>query len=271
MSPTIPVPTALGRVIDLKYPSNRWAVLGSLGAAAASKVAGRSWAGSARVGLAGFAAWALARELDPDAPRTANVALPIAALATFQAGEGAGELDELAALLPAFATLAGLRLATASTGDAPRWYDHLAVTGASALTGQAGYHAVAVVPALAVVASLLARDDRQPPAWLAPLVLVAGLLPQQWPEQVDLRDRGQELPGGLAGLALVLSPLLTPREQVDSEMDNGEGKVSPDRLQAARLLSVIGVGLGVVSDQTRAGIPLAAATAVIASRRVLRG
>lgn len=270
MSPTIPVPTALGRVIDLKYPSNRWAVLGSLGAAAASKVAGRSWAGSARVGLSGFAAWSLARELDPDASRTANVALPIAALATFQAGEGAGELDELAALLPAFATLAGLRLATASTGDAPRWYDHLAVTGVSALTGQSGNHAMALLPALSALASMLARDGREPPAWLAPLAAAAGLMPRG-PEEPDLTNHRQGVSGGLAGLALALSPLLTPREQVDSEMDNGEGKISPQRLQAARLLGVLGVGLGLTGDHARAGIPLAAATAVIASRRVLWG
>ncbi|WP_135229309.1 hypothetical protein [Deinococcus fonticola] len=270
MSPSIPVPTALGRVIDLKYPSNRWAVLGSLGAAAAARAAGCSWAGSLRVGLAGFAAWALARELDPDAPRSANLALPLAALATWQAGEESDDVAELAALLPAFTSLAGLRFATESTGDAPRWYDSLALTGATAATGQAGDHASALLPALAVAASLLARDGLEPPAWLAPLLAAAALVPQVWPDALHLPERRDNASAALAGAALLLSPFLLPREGVDSETDNGQRRLSPERLQAARLVVLTGVGLGVAGGQAPAAIPLAAASLMIGLRRALR-
>lgn len=269
MSAALPVPTAIGRVIDLKYPSNRWAVLGSVGAVAAAKLSGHSWAASARVGLAGFTAWALARELDPDVPGTANVALALSALTTLTSADELGDLENLAALLPAAATLVGLRFTTGSTGDAPRWYDDLALVGAAAATGQTGNHAAATLPAVAALASTLTRDGQEPPLWVAPLAALAGLLPQVWPEQLDWPERGDRLSAGLNALALALSPVVGSREQVNSEMDNGSGPVSDDRLQHARLVSLLGVAMGLTAGQARAGVPLAAATSLVALRRLL--
>jgi hypothetical protein len=65
--------TALGRTIDLAYPSNRVALGLLLLGFAGLGLLGGSWLGAVAGGLWVFATWALGRELDPDRPRTANL------------------------------------------------------------------------------------------------------------------------------------------------------------------------------------------------------
>ncbi|GAA5501658.1 hypothetical protein Dxin01_01395 [Deinococcus xinjiangensis] len=69
-----PPKSALPRAIDLRYPSNRFAA----GGLVVGVLLSRGWGRALGNGLAGFSAWAMARELDPDYPDTANAALPLA-------------------------------------------------------------------------------------------------------------------------------------------------------------------------------------------------
>lgn len=83
--------TRLARGIDLGVPSNRVVVAGSLaaGAAAAGLAlvrgtgAGSAPAAAIQAGLSIFLAWAIARELDPDSPRSALLAMPAAGAILF--------------------------------------------------------------------------------------------------------------------------------------------------------------------------------------------
>ncbi len=66
--------TGMDRSIDLRYPSNRFALLVAVVAGVVAAVLGGGWLTIvSSLGWA-FATWALGRELDPDAPLTAGIA-----------------------------------------------------------------------------------------------------------------------------------------------------------------------------------------------------
>jgi len=166
-----PVPTALARTLDPAVPSNALA----LGATAAGALAGLVW-GAGRggplravrtsVGWGGgaFAAWAIARELDPDHPSTAALAIPLTA-----AGLALGTPSPPVTLT----TLLAARTAAGTVGVALRRTDVavLALLGGGALAslsrrGRVGRPldapsaGVALTAALATATTLPARAVR---------------------------------------------------------------------------------------------------------------
>jgi hypothetical protein len=66
--------TGLRRTVDLVFPSNRFAVIVSFATTLVLTVISRDGPISLLSGATTFFAWALGRELDPDRPRTANLA-----------------------------------------------------------------------------------------------------------------------------------------------------------------------------------------------------
>ncbi|HSJ27824.1 MAG TPA: hypothetical protein VLB67_06395 [Acidimicrobiia bacterium] len=115
--------THIGRTIDPRLASNRVALLLPMGAGLLLFGLGdlrRAMAG----GLATFAAWAIARELDPDRPRSATLAATLAVCAALAVGTPAPA--------PLFIALVTLRILVRTTGLPPKATD-LAVVSAAAV------------------------------------------------------------------------------------------------------------------------------------------
>ena len=124
--------SGLPRTLDLSYPSNRYAVGGALVSMLAARALGGTWREAGSVGIGAFAAWATARELDPDHPETATVALPLAAAAGWLGGPG----NPVAGL----SALSGLRVLGGTVGPNDAALDSLALTAATALCAWHGAH-----------------------------------------------------------------------------------------------------------------------------------
>ncbi|MFD1730278.1 hypothetical protein ACFSC4_02835 [Deinococcus malanensis] len=129
-----------GPPLDLRYPSNRYAAGGALAAAVTARLLGGSWADALGVGGAAFLAWATARELDPDHPETATVALPVAAAAAWMGGPGNP--------VPGLAALSAVRVMAGTVGRDPTTVDLAALAGQAGLAAATGEKAAALLPAV---------------------------------------------------------------------------------------------------------------------------
>lgn len=250
---TAPAPQpALARPLDFSFPSNRIAVAGAVGATLLGRVVRGNWGQALGVGGAAFSAWAIARELDPDSPQTANTALPVAAAAALLGGPG----NPLAAL----AALSGLRMIAGTTGQAATPADHLGLLVQSALASATGNRSAAL---LSAAAPLLTPEAR---SW-QPMLGV--LMPRLW------RDHASGLstaPAALLGLgAVALTPAFTAYEPVGSPCDRAPRTVRAGEVQRARQAAVISLALGLVGGGVRGLGPLAAAVLTVGLRRVRAG
>ena len=125
--------SGLGRPVVWSFPSNRFAVLGS--AAGSVLIAGVRLLSDRPVTVGNlfatfgalFLAWAVARELDPDEPSSATVALAIAALAVLQFG--------FASLRIVLGVLLGVRLMVGTVGTRVRAGDVVVLVGLAAYLG----------------------------------------------------------------------------------------------------------------------------------------
>lgn len=247
--------SALPRAIDLRYPSNQFAVGGFVAGVLLSRTLGRSWTASLGDGLAGFAAWATARELDPDHPETATLALPLA----WAAAVAGGTPNPLGS----FAALTGLRVLTGTVGVAPTTTDTLTLAAMSTVTALSGERVAAALPGAALGLSA-ARHDQFSPAPASASVLAAALLP-------SLRAHPKpSLSDNLLSLAALATfgPLTQP-ENIRSECDQTPTEVVAGRVQAARQLALGGLGAGLLLRQTRSLTPLAAAVISVGWRRAV--
>jgi hypothetical protein len=240
---------ALARPLDFSVPSNRFAVAGAVGAVLLGRMVRGNWWSGLGVGSAAFSAWAIARELDPDSPETANTALPVAAAAALLGGPG----NPLAAA----AALSGLRMIAGTTGQAATPADHLGLLTQSALAAATGHRSAAL---LAAAAPLLTPHAH---SWQPALSL---LMPRLW------RDRGTGLttaPAALLGLgAVALTPPLTAPEPVSSRCDRAPRAVRAEEVQRARQAAVVSLALGLGGGSVRGLVPLAAAVLTVGLRRL---
>lgn len=146
--------TALGRPIDPRVASNRYAVIAAaLAAVAAGAVAaiggGDPLGWAVRGGLAAFLAWAVGRELDPDRPRAAALAAPLG-LAALAAGKPS--------LFAVAAVLLAVRIGVRTTGLWPSRVDLVAMAALAALAGWQLHGVWAGIG----LAGMLALDTRLP-------------------------------------------------------------------------------------------------------------
>lgn len=243
---------ALARPLNFSLASNRFAVAGAVGAALLGRVVRGDWWQALGVGGAAFNAWAIARELDPDSPQTANAALPVAAAAALLGGPG----NPLAAL----AALSGLRMIAGTTGQPATPLDHQGLLAQSALAAATGNRSAAL---LGSAASLLTPEAR---SWRPMLGL---LTPRLW------RDRAAGLataPAALLGLgAVALTPAFTAPEPVGSPCDRASRTVRAGEVRRARQAAVISLALGLGGGSVRGLGPLAAAVLTVGWRRVQAG
>ncbi|WP_029478409.1 hypothetical protein [Deinococcus frigens] len=243
---------ALARPLDFSVPSNRIAAAGALAALLLGRAARGNWWAALGVGGAAFSAWAIARELDPDSPQTANAALPVAAAAALLGGPGNP--------LAAFAALSGLRMIAGTTGQAATPADQMGLLIQSALAAATGNRSAAL---LSAAAPLLTPESH---SWQpAPGVL----MPRLW------RDRAEGLttvPAALLGLgAVALTPTFTAPEPVASPCDRAPRTVRAREVQRARQAAVISLALGLGGGGVRGLVPLAAAVLTVGLRRVRAG
>ncbi|UBV43587.1 hypothetical protein LAJ19_05060 [Deinococcus taeanensis] len=239
---------ALARPLDLTYPSNRAAALGTLATVAVARARGRPWPDALGTGAAAFLAWATARELDPDHPVTANAALAVAAAATLP-----DRPVGLRPLLGAVAVLSGLRLTAGTTGQSTTRTDLVALLTQALLAAGTG---APVAAAVAGAAPLLTPQDR------SAVPLMGALLPA-----FTHAHAGSWRGALLSAAALPLAGTLTAPEAVGSACDRAPRTVRAAEVQRTRQVAVLALAAGLVARQSRGLLPLAAACLTVAARR----
>lgn len=248
--------SALPRAIDLSYPSNRYAAGGFVVATALAKVLGHRSAQALGVGLAGFAAWATARELDPDHPESAATALPL--------GAGAALLGGIPNPLASFSALSGLRVLAATVGYTPTQTDTLALAAQSVLTGLMGERVAAALPGKALGLSALEQDQFSTDLSSA-FMAASALLPNL--HRVSRHSVVSDL---LTLAALGTFSVLDRPESIQSRCDQTPARMSDQRVQRARQLALGGLAASLLLRQTRSLMPLASAVLSVGLRRASR-
>ncbi|WP_407568696.1 hypothetical protein [Deinococcus altitudinis] len=271
-SKAVPV-SALPRPIDLTYPSNRAALLGTVVFGAATLLLGRSWRQALGVSGTALLGWATARELDPDFPLSATLALGLAGAAGLGQTER-GNPHTAPAVLPGFAALSAVRILSATVGHPVSPQDAAALSVQAGVAALSGARTSALLPASALALSGTQDTLRPEAAWSAPAALGAGLLPalkrQTGNKHQAAQERPRQMYGDLLSLAsLSLTRQITAPERPDSRCDQVPIRVSASRLQASRALSLGALALGLLRRESSSLLPLAAACLGTGLRRSL--
>ena len=226
--------TALGRPIDLAYPSNRLALAGG---AAVGLVTGAAMLANGEfalarpfwTGVAAFLAWAITRELAPDHPWAAAAA--IAACGVIAAwGQPAVGL--------AVVSLLAVRVWAGTVGHHPSVIDLVA---GLAIAAYVGGRPILWIPALAFGAGIVvaARHRVEASAAVATGVAIAVVFAMMSDATVEVDVSAAEITA-IAALAAATA-LAVPIRSVASATDRRSLPISPGRVSAAWL-----VGLAVV-------------------------
>ncbi len=231
--------SSIGRPVDLRVRTNQVIAIETLAVMAVAAIVrvanGASTLDGAKHGIvagaAVFLAWAISRELDPDAPWGAFLA-PVFAFAHVLASDSASALYGFSALL-------ALRFVNRSTGPAATMLDSaIAVVVALILVNQGLWAAgLAMAVALGLDALLSPRNQKQ---WIAVVVAMGGTL---WIAGVPslAGDKGLSIELWiLLGLAAALMvPLILASRHVDSVGDRTGQPLGARRVQSARALAVV--------------------------------
>ena len=300
-APALPV-SALPRPLDFSFPSNRTAVYGAALFGALALLLGRSWRQALGVGGSSLLAWATGRELDPDSPASAAVALGLAGVTglvqtgqkqthgnqiaqdragqsqTAQNASGRNRGAAAPAILPGLAALSALRTLTGTVGYAATRPDTLALSAQAGAAALAGYPVAATLPAAALALSAAEQDNLRPHTeWGAALALGAGLLPQVTGRRTSEAGSDQrQAPGTLLSTLLSLGALslartLTAPEQPLSQCDQVPLTVSASRLRASRVMGLGALAAGLMRGESASLVPLAAACLGTGLRRAVHG
>lgn len=263
--------SALARIVDVRYPSNR-SIVTIAGAGGAGTVlfrfltdAGDPMLWGFRVAVAVFLGWAIARELDPDHPWSAAVAGPLAGLGVAMA------VPELGA---AAGFLIATRIVARSTGmSAHRWE----LVG---LVGFVGYLAASreAWPAALALVWALWIDGGHPHATHPPSrVAAAGAAIVAAVVVVVTFPSGFELDRGWGSTVVFLIGIgagwvsINRLRPPSSTGDHDKEPLSPHRLAQARLLAGAGLGFAAIlttaSPATHASLWTATVAVAIVSLR----
>jgi MFS family permease len=267
--------TAIARPVDPRIPSNRFALFATVLTVVIALVASYATADEPDVlaaigigiayGLGTFLVWAIARELHPDAPRAARLAVLAYVPAMLLGAPGP------AALL---AVLMAVRITVRTTGRAPTRIDLgvLVVLAGVAATSSPGLIAAAAL-AWAI------HDDRKLPSpapdrdhEIAAVAVAAVALITTVVTASFLTGWRAPTLAELAWLAIVAVAVAVGRTArpagIDSVGDHGGAPLHVDRLRRARLLTGVTVGLALVwagADAIPALAPAAAALVGVAA------
>lgn len=222
--------TSLPRVVDPRYPSNRLVVAGSAVAALLTAVAAfvdvDLGFGPIAAAVGVFLSWAIARELDPDHPAAALLAMPVAFAVLLVVGE--------ASLLLGTAVLLASRITAGTVGTDLRMLDGIALVG---LSGLLGTQSVGVVGLALLVAGVFI-SGRSTGRSAAVSVASAGAFAAAWAwtgtelawESPDVAE------WATLAVTLIATVLIIPASPLTSRTDRGTGTVDRTRVTIARLL-----------------------------------
>jgi hypothetical protein len=180
--------TGLGRVLDPSHPSNRHAMIGAglafVAFAAISTIDDRfTVVGAVAIAVSVFLAWALGRELDPDTPRVATVAMVLAAAAVLA--------DPPSAIITGV-TLLAVRLIVGTVGAPVSVVDVAVLAGVGAI---AGAEPTLWIVGLAIAIWLWSAPEvgRLRPAAMVAITVGAGVgaaygWMRVWPDGMPLAD-----------------------------------------------------------------------------------
>lgn len=244
--------TGLGRHLDPNLPSNRIALLGAVAAGVVHGAlelftgGGVVIVGSVAAGALVFLAWAISREIDPDHPSSATLAMILAA--PF-AVIGDGSALALAALLIA------LRMVAGTTGVALKPADVGVVLAAAMATAFVAGGWV-VVPLLATGVALAMADRGVPTAML---VTAAGLSTALIAGTLILS--GDEVSATICLAVAVIAQVGRRPEPVTSTVDAGGRIMDTGRIGLAETLAAVAAGLLAIAVPGVSGFVAAAPVA----------
>jgi len=249
--------TSLSRAVDPRYPSNRLMLVGAglagLGVGVATLFGADLKAGPPAAAAAVFFAWAMARELDPDHPKSAALAMPVSLVLVLVVGPPA--------LLVTFGVLLGTRVAAATVGTPLRLLDSVAVIGLSAALGTS---LIGAVGAAAMIAGVLVGEARSrngiaTAAMSAVAYTVVALL-SSFARGWTAPTPAEWITVGLAVSAtLLVLPAMTPTSSTDRRTDT----IERNRVTAARVIAGVAILAGLLLTGGP-GIVAIAATAAAA-------
>ncbi len=256
--------TGIGRPLDLGLGSNRLAmigaILGTVGALILQWVEGDTFnllaAGAVGVGV--FLAWAIARELDPDHPSSAAIALLLAAVAAVVLGPPAAAI--------AAVVLMSARVTAGTVGSRLRPADIVVLGLAAAYAGT------------------------RPEAWGAAFFLVASILVVRPPKSSLIATMlafasvgGAVISGATPALgapstttiallvaAVVATVLAVPVRRVTTRTDAGRATIDPTRVTLARVGTAFSIVAGSVLMTNGGAVALAPAIAAVAGVACVR-
>jgi hypothetical protein len=277
--------SGVARPLDPGYPSNRWIGIVTLavlalawlgrGAVTGDWLAAAGWAVVGAVAV--FLAWALARELDPDAEGAAFTAAGIMAAALLAAGASGAALPDLAAL---FVLLLATRVLNRTSGLGASVADGIGLLalGLWLTTQGQPLYLVAGAAALLLDGLLPPRARRRlmvGGAALAVAAVIAAAAPQPFAPAVPhpLAPTWLPLLAALAA-ALLLLPSVRAAGRMQSTGDATGAPLRPARVRAGQGLA-LATGLIAVLLQGAAGLfallPLWAASAGVGGSRLAAG
>ncbi len=257
--------TALGRLIDLRYPSNRLAVGGAALAGAVTlsigllRDGGPSFGDAVRMGIGIFLAWAITRELAPDHNGAAAAAMVLAAPLAAVAVPAAGML---------VVTLLALRAWAGTVGNHPSLFDFIAAVGVAAY---AGSDAERWIPALTLAAGLQWHSPHRRAAAVTGLAMaVVGVGSAAIAGSAEAPNLSPTEIAVLAAMALTLAWVL-PIRSIASKTDVRSLPISPERVGAAWIAgAAAAIGAALFAEVASAGPILAAGAAAAAVLSVER-
>ena len=255
------VRTGITRPFDLSYPSNRFilAAIPGVGVVAGlvTLVGGDGWAGAVRHGFSAggiaFLTWTIARELHPDRPWVATVAVFVAPF-----GLLLGEPD----LLASATVMLCARVVAGTTGRALHWFD-VALISALAAPLAVRPTGSGVLTATAVAyAAVIPRQDRRRSRLVVVVATLALLAGYAW-WWVEFGFDPEPWLAGVAALGLL--SLLGP-SSVAVGADRPGAVIEPRRVRAARGYALIAAVAAASTADPAAMAPVWAALAVVGVR-----
>jgi hypothetical protein len=249
--------SSLSRVVDPRYPSNRLAIAGAAAAAMIVGVAGLadidvgSGVLTAAVGV--FLAWAIARELDPDHPASAAIAIPLSFVLLLALGPPS--------LLVSTGVLLGTRMAAGTVGTPLRPLDIGGIIVISALLGTDLIGATGVA---AMVVGVLVGERRRSRAIVIAAAAAAAFTVVGIVSDIERTWAGPGTTGSIVLVATVISVFVViPAPPATSIADRHTGILLRWRVTVARAVAGLAVVAGFVLVGGT-GITALAATATAA-------
>lgn len=259
--------SALGRAIDIRFASNRFAIFATVAAGTVGLVVtlvrdnGNAFGAGFLAGGAAFLAWAIARELDPDHALSAYAAAPLGLVMWF---------FDPAGLLVTGAVLLAIRVVAGTTGYSPSHFDLVVLVGYAAVVGlrPGGIVAAAAIGvAIAVDARLAGRDSALRYGSALASIVGASVATALWASPIEFSSI--TVASGAAAAVAVGIAIAIPVGPVTSVTDLKKQPLEARRVRMGRLLAALVIvgylGLGGSNGVTEMGAVVAAVVALFAA------